>query len=125
MLYIIRGLPGSGKTTLAHRLASATGGVVYEADDLFTEAGEYRFDPNRLGEAHEQCFRNTAAALHEGRTVCVANTFTRRYEWERYQLLAQKLGVPCQILICQGNFGSVHDVPAETYHRMKLRWEWQ
>ena len=74
-LFIVRGLPGSGKTSLGHKLAL----LVYSADDFFTdEEGRYNFDPSQLGEAHAACQLNVRKALEfECWKVAVTNTFTQ------------------------------------------------
>ena len=46
-LYILRGIPGSGKTTHAKRLAG-TNGVIISADDYFMRDGEYCFDASKF-----------------------------------------------------------------------------
>ena len=47
-LYLLRGLPGSGKSTLSTQL----GGSHFETDKYFVgENGEYNFDPSKLKEA--------------------------------------------------------------------------
>ena len=54
IIYIIRGLPGSGKTTLAHNLVSRHCCVA--ADDFMVdENGDYAFDASKLGECHRRC----------------------------------------------------------------------
>ena len=40
VLYIVRGIPGSGKSTFAKSL----GGTHFEADMFFMKDGEYKFD---------------------------------------------------------------------------------
>ena len=85
-LFIIRGLPGSGKTSLGNKLSLEAEGRVYAADDFFVDAeGRYNFDPARLGEAHAQCQENVRKALEFGcAKVAVTNTFTQRWEIQPY-----------------------------------------
>ena len=42
-LIIIRGLPGSGKTSEGHRIAKKTGALFLEPDMLLMHDGEYRY----------------------------------------------------------------------------------
>lgn len=80
-LTIIRGLPGSGKTTLAQQL----GQPYFEADQFFMDAtGNYSFQANRLGEAHAWCLESVKATLESGQDCTVSNTFTRRWEMQPY-----------------------------------------
>ena len=85
-LILIRGLPGSGKSTLATKLANCT---VVSADDYFTTpTGEYNFDPAKLKAAHDDCQERAAGLLLlDGRSVVVANTFSRRWEMQPYMEL--------------------------------------
>ena len=50
ILIIMRGCPGSGKSYLASKLSR--GGAVLAADDFWMDNGEYKFDPERINEAH-------------------------------------------------------------------------
>lgn len=120
-LYIVRGLPGSGKTTLAERIAP----IVCSADDYFTdENGRYNFDPRRLRHAHDYCLRKTRKALSAGvDAVAVANTFTQSREAKKYFEAAEDYGYSVFVVECQSQFGSIHNVPEAAVEAMKERWE--
>jgi predicted kinase len=121
-LLLIRGLPGSGKTTMAKEYAKA-GYVHCEADQYFEVDGEYRFDGSKLRAAHDDCLRRAIAAMDAGRSVVVANTFTRRWEMEPYLKAAKKLGINARIVEATGNWPNVHSVPEDAIERMRARWE--
>ncbi len=54
--YIIRGIPGCGKSTLANVLAANCDSIICCADDYFRGSdGSYNFIPEFLGEAHAAC----------------------------------------------------------------------
>ena len=88
-LILIRGLPGSGKTTLAKNMISAHGGEAtfhFEADQYFYNDGVYEFNSSKLKEAHGLCQYNTSLMLrsYSDVTVIVSNTFTTIKEMEYY-----------------------------------------
>lgn len=120
-LYIVRGLPGSGKSSLAKKLTE----LVYSADDFFTnKKGEYNFNAKLLGKAHEWCWGKVRDAMFIGaNAVAVANTFTQAWEAERYYQIAEEYGYSVFVIECQNDFGNVHDVPQESIDAMKERWE--
>jgi predicted kinase len=122
-LVLIRGLPGSGKTTCAREFV-ARGFSHFEADMYFEdEAGAYRFDASRLADAHAWCVSSTKLALFKKQNCVVSNTFTRKWEMQPYLSAAKATGAAVRVLVCNGAFKSVHNVPDEAMRRMRERWE--
>ena len=119
-LRLIRGLPGSGKTTLA---LGMEGFVLFEADQFFMVDGEYRYDPAKIREAHEWCQRMTREALARGENVVVANTFTRRFEIEPYCAIAAEFDITPEIITANGRWKNTHGVPDAVIRKMEQRWE--
>ncbi len=97
-LYIVRGLPGSGKSSLAKKVSES----VYSADDFFTnKKGEYNFNAKLLGKAHEWCWGKVRDAMFIGaNAVAVANTFTQAWEAEKYYQLAEEYGYSVFVIEC-------------------------
>ena len=91
ILYIIRGIPGSGKTTLARKLAPDAN---YAADDYFYDSdGNYKFDVTKLDAAHKWCHKAVENAMINGvPVIAVNNTFVRKWEYADYIEMAEKLG---------------------------------
>ncbi len=119
MLYIIRGLPGSGKTKFAKELARLLGIEYYEADMYFTEGDEYKFDPKLLPAAHAWCHEEVRKSLRWGSVAIVSNTFVKLWEIQQYI----DLGHPFTVITMEGDYGNTHNVPPETLARMKANWE--
>ncbi|MDT8328141.1 MAG: AAA family ATPase [Roseovarius sp.] len=124
-IYIIRGLPGSGKSTLGNTLLKAKiVDKVCEADHyMINGSGEYVFDQNRLMECHSRCQTDTRAALQSGLNVAVCNTFTKIWEMEFYLEIAKDNRYTLAVIKCEGNYGSVHGVPKSKINEMRSRFQ--
>lgn len=130
-LIIIRGLPGSGKSTFAEDYINIFGELLeknghptvhIEADMFFVDVmGNYNYDASKIKDAHDWCQEQTKKFLNNGIDVIVSNTFTRKWELEPYM----KMVDPEDIIIytMTDNYGNIHGVPPEVIEKMKERWE--
>lgn len=119
-IILFRGLPGSGKSSLADSLCKS----VYSADMFFEQDGKYNFDPTKLPEAHNWCKRKIEDLMvAEIENIGVANTFTTDWEMEPYFELAEDYGYRISTIIVENRHGStnVHGVPDEAMERMEKR----
>jgi predicted kinase len=129
-LILVRGLPGSGKTTLSHiilQLPSNLEQEVLSADDFFeNEDGEYNFDVSKIKEAHNYCqFRCSERMRQEKSRIVVANTFTQEWEMEVYFDMAKRYNYRVHTIIVENRHGSqnTHGVTEDKLKQMKDRFE--
>lgn len=123
-LFLVRGLPGSGKSTFALTLADAIGAYTFEADHYhYTDDGVYDWKPENVHKAHSYCQWCTEMSMRGGKTVVVSNTFTTEKELKPYLDLAKQYHYHVTTLIVEGRHGnpSVHGVPQETLDKMRNR----
>lgn len=126
-LILLRGLPGSGKTTLAKMLVGDKDYCHKEADMYFMDnEGNYKFNPAKLKDAHNWCREEIEFVMkYEHSPVVVSNTFTQEWEMESYYKLAEQYGYRIHSLIVENRHGSksVHDVPDVSMGNMLNRFE--
>ncbi|NWH61116.1 N4BP2 protein, partial [Geococcyx californianus] len=92
ILVLLRGVPGSGKSYLARTLLEDNpGGIILSTDDYFYKHGEYHYDPDCLGEAHDWN-RKRAKEAFEMRIspIIIDNTNIQAWEMKPYVTLAQQ-----------------------------------
>lgn len=148
IVVILRGIPGSGKSTLGRELQALCGEMqvdcsIFSADFFFETPRGYVFDVKGLGKAHDSCkdsfsraifasLQRADSAAKTSRVVIVDNTNTQHWEYESYQAIAAKYGCAVRVLEMKcSDAGTAfrmgqrnsHGVPPGKVVSMFLRWE--
>ena len=131
VLTLVRGLPGSGKSTFANTITNEFS--VCETDKFFYDKeGNYNFDATKLRYAHQWCKDEVEIRMKDNQIneqfyphIAVSNTFTQEWEMEEYFKLAEKYGYMVFTIIVENRHDGVnqHGVPAEKLEQMKNRFE--
>ena len=129
-LILLRGVPGSGKTTLGNAILFTNQSNIQDvlsADNFFiNEKEEYVFDFSKLKEAHNDCQVKCAERMrNEFSKIVVANTFTQEWEMEPYFLMAERYNYRIHTVIVENRHGNknVHNVPEEKIEQMVKRFD--
>ena len=136
-LIFLRGISGSGKSTVSKFLRDALGPsntVICSADNYFIKDSVYKFDITKVSEAHKDCLESMEAALQtpEIRYIIVDNTHTRLWHLQAAERTVQKYGahihyidinVPdlAHLLVCLVR--QQHNVSKETLLEQWTNWE--
>jgi hypothetical protein len=132
ILYLVRGVPGSGKSTFAKHIWNNY--AICEADQYFVdkETGEYKFNPDEIKIAHQWCKDEVETRMKDNQVnpqyypeIVVSNTFTQEWEMEPYFKLAEKYGYKVFSLIVENRHGgeNQHGVPSDKVQAMKDRFQ--
>jgi len=141
MVFIMRGLQGSGKSFVAkhyventQKIGDATFCVVCSADEYFERNGnKYGFNPSELADAHKHCRMKFINAVNEGAEIIVLdNTNSRKWEYQIFERIAKVCGYSTHIIeIACKDEGTVkkfidrcqHKVDKEAVYRLWNQWE--
>ena len=120
-LILIRGIPGSGKSTKAKKILDEYHGEYKHLEaDMFhiNKSGEYEWLAQNILASHEWCQNKCRMYLNNGDNVVVSNTFTTLKELRPYLVMWSNI----EIIDCDGQYQNIHNVPIEAIKRMSNRW---
>lgn len=123
-LYILRGVSGCGKTTLAKTLCELLNTIAIAADDYhYDEDGNYNFKFENLKAAHQWCQKSVEGLMSYGVNIVVHNTNTTDKEIRPYLELAKEYGYRVVSLVVENRHGNgdVHNVPECVKYKQEQR----
>lgn len=124
-LLLIRGLPGSGKSTFGKMFSNNHGYIHLENDMWHMVDGVYQFDVSKVRSVSQKCQGTTEENLLQGKNVVVTNVFPHTNTIARYLRIATRTKAKFVVIHLTDNHGSIHDVPSEHIQDMQNRWgEW-
>lgn len=122
-IFILRGLPGAGKSALAQALNIK---AVCCADDYFVHNGNYVWNKINIEDAHNWCQRKCRRFMEKQvNKIIIANTCISEWELFPYQQLAKQFEYKCFVLIVENRHNgiNVHNCPETVIEKMKKRFE--
>ena len=137
---IVRGLPGSGKSTLSRNITAVVSLLPIGAicttcctDDYFMHSGEYKFNGLQLTKAHDWNRSNFKRAIDNNyNLIVVDNTNTQFWEMapyiegainNRYELHIAEPTTDWAFNVDELFKRNTHGVPREAIEKMLGRWE--
>ncbi|WP_396190441.1 AAA family ATPase [Flavobacterium sp.] len=124
-LYILRGVPGSGKTTIAeamlkNRLVEAH----HEQDHYFIgKDGKYNYDRSKIQIAVKYCQECVRDSLSNGKNTVVANSFIKLWTVDKFVAIAQEYNASVVILKATGNFVNTFGIPENVIKNQRREYE--
>jgi aminoglycoside phosphotransferase family enzyme/predicted kinase len=146
-LVLVGGLPGTGKSTLAHGLASRAGFAWVRSDQVRKELADLSIDqlipeesraalyhPDHTERTYRTCLERATELLFDGNRVLVDATFWQERHRCAFLDAARARGVPAVVLLCRADpeavrerlasrHGDVSDADWSIYLQMRERWE--
>lgn len=130
-IIIIRGLPGSGKSTYANGYFRDY--FILSTDDFFIVNNEYIFEPWKIGEAHNWNMCRAIKIMNAGENIIIDNTNSQKWEYNVYVEMAKSFNYTIVVVDLYDNDYTdqelykrcKHGVPLEVISKMRKRYERQ
>ncbi len=127
-LVMVRGLPGSGKSTLCRLLSEEGKYPVFSFDDYFTDAttGEYDFRHEDNHIAYKHCAERVEEAMQKSVVrIFLDNCFTLEWEMEPYFKLAKQFGYRMMAVTVENRHGGInnHGISNEQVQKMAAKYK--
>jgi len=133
-MFILRGLPGSGKSTYAkaikEKLMKAgvheNEVVICEADDFFMKKQpdgslKYEWDGNQVALAYAECQKKAEEGIVEGKYVIIANVNPSASDLQIYLDMANRHNAEFKVFRLMNSFQNLHGVPPEKMEKYAAR----
>lgn len=118
---IIRGLPGSGKSTLGRRISAESGAVLLEQDMFRIRNGEYVFkSEDKVKEAFLGTIRQFAQFDAD---IVITGVFATSKSIDEVLKSCRRPNKVVRVIHCANDFGTTHEVPEEVIRSMRDSWE--
>lgn len=123
-LVVIRGMPSTGKSTLARN--RFPGHMLWEPDAFVTDGhGRYRFDLQYWPDAQVWCLRMADHSLARGESCVVADVLPTWEDVEPYYRLADAHGARLRVVTIRGSGApGRHRVPVSILDKMERLFEY-
>lgn len=149
---VMRGIPGSGKSTTAKWIASLSGNgsfwtkdhvlyygiesenkvcsAIHSTDEYFVTDGVYKYNMANIGKFHTRNFYAFKESMDRNIPLLIVdNTNTTRKEYQKYITVAEEAGYLVSLMVMpHPSLGiaakrNVHNVPSDVIQKMLARWE--
>jgi predicted kinase len=121
-IILVRGIPGSGKSTYAKSLGIKN----HIENDMWYEKflGSYIYNRENHLKAIKWCKEEALRIMKLGEDLIVSNTFIQRWEMDYYCNLAFEYNYNIKCIIMQNRFKNIHNVPEDKIKLMEAKFEY-